>query len=176
MALLAQFVHKYVQQYVHKYVHKYGHKYGHKYVHKIVHKYVQNMFTNISTNMFTNMFTTMFTNVKVSALKANASLTELGNIWVFNHFKEIKLSFLDIIIWNVNSLQYWKSKSCLQLTLFWPILHNHLQVTVSLDKVDQVKLCISSWLDQDIQFYPLDLPSAGLVKYFNACTGGGWVR
>ena len=59
---------------------------------------------------------------------------------------------------------------------------NHLQVKVVLDKVEQIKLFKSSWLDQIIQFYQLDQPSTGLVKYFTTCPGGvgvgmegGWV-
>ena len=52
---------------------------------------------------------------------------------------------------------------------------NHLQDKVVLDKVEQIKLFKSSWLDQIIQFYQLDQPSTGLIKYFTTCPGGGGV-
>ena len=42
-----------------------------------------------------------------------------------------------------------------------------------MDKVDQIKLLKSTWIDQIFQFYQLDQPSAGLVKYFTICPDGG---
>ena len=46
----------------------------------------------------------------------------------------------------------------------------------SLDKVDQIKLLKSTWIDKIFQFYQLDQPSAGLVKYFTTCPGAGGGR